>query len=234
MQVLVLLVLFWSVSALAGRTGGVSGPVVTEGQAAWQSRSGYDHDSDAFVNRIHYERSVSDDVRWRVVAAATKTVDRKLDFDAVQGEVTLQLTPNSARWQRGLRFDLLVRESADRHAITLHWLNQFELNERWQVRVGALVTREFGGQRKTGVFLQSRSSVSYRANHRLDLSMEMFNLYGSTTADLSFEEQSHQLGPMATYKIGKGWSVQIGTLFGVSKASSALNYRLFIGILNDN
>lgn len=229
MRVLVVLILFWSGSALAGRTGGVSGPVVTEGQAAWQSRSGYDHGSDVFVNRIHYERSVSDDVRWRVVAVAIKTEDRRLDFDAVQGEVTWQLTPNSARWQQGLRFDLLIRESTDRHAITLHWLNQFELNERWQVRVGALLTREFGAQRKNGVFLQSRSSVSYKTSNRLDVSMEMFNLYGSTTADLSFEEQSHQLGPMVTYKIGKGWSVQVGTLFGVSKASPDVNYRLFIG-----
>jgi hypothetical protein len=97
-RVLVVLILFWSGSALAGRTGGVSGPVVTEGQAAWQYRSGYDDDSVAFVNRIHYQCAVSDDWRWRVVAMATKMGDRGLDFDAAQREVTWRVTWNPAHW----------------------------------------------------------------------------------------------------------------------------------------
>ncbi|MFT7221154.1 MAG: hypothetical protein ACI8Z1_002776 [Candidatus Azotimanducaceae bacterium] len=91
------------------------------------------------------------------------------------------------------------------------------------------MTREFYAQGKNGAFLQSRSSLSYKTSNRLDVSMEMFNLYGSTTADLNFEEQSHQLGPMVSCNIGNAWSVQVGKLLGLGKQSPDVDYRLFLG-----
>jgi len=220
---------FWSGFALAGNTSTVFGPVVNEGHKSWQGRTGFDPDSDALVNRLHYQRAVSDDLQWRFIAQTRKTDDRTLDLDLFEGEVTLQLTEDSANWQQGLRFDLLAREATERHSFSVSWMHQVPLSKRWRGRALMQVGREFGGDRRGGVSFQTRASVAYKASDRWSLIIEMYNAYGSTVEGRSYEEQRHQIGPMVSYKFDGGWSVNAGALFGVSRASPDTNYRLFLG-----
>lgn len=223
------LIVIWPGFALAGNTGAVFGPVVHEGHESWQLRSGFDVDTDALVNRIHYQRAISGDVQWRLIAQARKTDHETLDFDLIQGEITWQLSPDTARYKQGLRFDLLVREQLDRHQFSINWMHTVAINERLSSGFLMMFQRQFGADRNDGVFFQTRANLAFKASNRWTVALEMYNNYGSSSERKNFEAQNHQIGPMATYQFGNGWSVHAGTLFGVNSATSDQHYRLWLG-----
>lgn len=64
-------------TAAATNTTGVFGPVVSEGHQAAEYRGGLGPDSDAFGQRLHYERSLNDDLMRRVSEFRSPTAGPK-------------------------------------------------------------------------------------------------------------------------------------------------------------
>ena len=219
--------LFLCVDAMA-TTGGVFGPVVNEDHQLWQYRIAYDEESQMFAQRLHYESAISGDLMWRGLVQARETQQRNVDFDFFQGELFWQLADMREGWQQGLRFDLRLRNDNRPHQVGLNWMHQLQLGSRWQARMLALTTRQFGDNPRSGIGLQTRASLAYRAADKHTVLLSLFSDYGSTADIRSGSDQSQQAGPTWVYRPGGGWQVLLGYLNGMTSGSPDHSVRFWI------
>mgnify|MGYP001826381749 FL=1 len=216
------------VSVLGQNTGGVFGPVVNEGHRSWQYRIAYDHDAHADAQRLHYQHAVNDDLMWRLVVQRREMADGDHEHDFVQGELFWQLPDVRNNWQQGVRFDLRASDGDRPHVFGMNWMNDLHLGERWMARFLVLTSMLFGENRDSGVILQTRASLNYRASANLNLALSMFNVYGFVDDMPDFEEQRHQIGPTLTANLGRGWAVRAGYLAGVNRSTPDDTFRLWL------
>ncbi len=214
-------------NVLASNVGGVFGPGIAEGDRSFQYRAAYDPDSSAFVQRVHYQHALNSSLRLRGVFQARKTDESDVDFDFFQGEAQWQLK-GSDNHKHALRLDLRIRDEGRNGNIGINWTNEFKLSPKLSARAIVLTLIDVGSEARSGVFLQTRASLSHKLNSKLRLSAELFSAYGSTTDFNSFDEQTHQIGPALSGKLANDWSFFSGVLIGATDASPDTNFRLWI------
>lgn len=214
-------------TSFASNVGGVFGPGVTQGDQSAQYRGAYDPDNNNFVQRIHYQHALNDDVRLRGVFQARKTADSDVDFDFFQGELQWQLK-GSAKRQQAVRLDVRIRDRGRVGSLGLNWTNQFTLSPTLSARAIVLAAVEVGNGARSGVLLQTRSSLTHKLNKRFSVSAELFSEYGSSTDFDSFDDQIHQIGPALSGKLADDWSFFSGVLVGATDASPDTSLRLWL------
>jgi len=212
----------------ASNVGGVFGPVVNKGDKTFQYRGAYDPDTEELVQRIHYQQSLNDDVRLRGVLQARRTDSSNLDFDFFQAEVLVQLQDINRKWKHAVRFDARISDQNRRGLVALTWTNQYKWSDTLSTTALVLGSVDVGNDSRSGVFLQTRANLSKTLNDRWKLSGEWFSSYGSTSDFNDFDEQVHQIGPALNGKLGSGWSVTLGALFGATDASPDENLRFWL------
>ena len=233
-QRLWLVVLFIIPTAHAQNTGGVFGPDVTPDSQALEWRAsvapGSDGRSDRVASRLHYQRTVSDDLRLRVVlqGADELAANSDFDFDFLQLEAQWQFREDEeSGWDSALRFDLQFAEGrAD--LVSFNWTSDVPLGGRWRARGVLLTAVQFGSQRLDGLILQTRANLSYALNPNTQLQLQSFNIFGSTNGFGDFDDQNHAMGPAVVGKLGGRWSYEAGLLFGITDATADTDFRLFI------
>ncbi len=213
---------------LAQNTGGVFGPAVDEGDRRLQYRITFDPDNDGVAQRIHYEQAVNGDFMLRSVLQGRKTDDSDLDFDYFQGELFWDLSEDGAAWRTGLRFDLRLRDGDRSEVLGVNWMNHWTLPNGFSARFLILSSVDVGGNARDGVFLQTRASLYRRWNERSLVGVELYDSYGSTEGFADFEDQRHQLGPAASFRLGRGHSLYTNVLFGLTEATPDVELRLWV------
>lgn len=212
-----------SASALAQTTSSVSGPEITAGEreVAYRVAAGVGEtvDDAAFAHRIHYQQAVSDQLRWRLRAAWRDPEGGDLDLDHLQAELHWQIierTPGG--YSSGLRFtarSVLRDGRADR--VGTSWTNQWALQDRWRVRAMVSVDREIGPDARDDWLVETRASLYRSLENGLSLGVESFNDFGGLEAGFgSFNDQSHQIGPVVSGDLAAGVEWSAGVLFGLS------------------
>ena len=219
--------------ASAQNVGGVFGPEVTPGSRALEFRTAFAPPSDGrpgrITNRLHYQQSVTDNLRLRAVVQGGDTNTSGFDFDLVQFEAQYQFVEDEdAGFDSAVRLDLLINDKGSPNLVSLNWTNDVPLGGGWTARALVLAQVQFGDNRNDGLFLQTRSSLRYQVNPRYNLQVQVFNAYGSTDDFPSFRDQSHSIGPAIAFKIGQGWSVEASTLFGLTNATADADFRVFL------
>ncbi len=228
MPAMLLLILICT-DASAQVTGGVYGPVVTPDHQSLEYRIGFDPDTDAVAQRIHYQRSLNGSFRWRVLALALKTEQSNLDFDHVEGELTWDVTDADRDWRTGFRFDLRVRDRGRPVRGAVSWINEFRLTSAWGARVVGVTSFEVGSGARDGLGLQTRASL-YRTKHNgPPFGLDLQSVYGTTEKILDPDDQFHQLGPFARIPLKDGWSIFGTALFGLTDATPDTNLGLWVG-----
>lgn len=213
--------------AMAQNTGGVFGPVVNEGHSSFEYRATFDPDSNAFAQRIHYQEALNDDFMWRAVIGSRKTEDSDFDFDFFQAELFWELSDDDDDWKRGLRFDLRFTDEDRPHVFGINWANEYHFNEDWSGRFITLTAVEFGDNTRGGIFFQTRASLMRRVNADLSLGLELYSVYGSTDDFLGASDQTHQLGPVASFSVSENLRVYTNVLFGLNENSEDPQLRLW-------
>lgn len=211
----------------AQSTSNVFGPVVDEGHVSAQHRIAYSPDNDGLVNRLHYQRAINGDFRWRIIGQARKTDESNLDFDFVQGELLWDLREDGHDWRPGLRLDVRVRDDDRPGLIALNWVNQIQLSPKVRARATAISSFDVGDDARDGMFLQTRGHLRYSLPERRAVGVEMFNRYGSTADFADFEDQRHQIGPFVTTPLPSGFSLFASALFGVTESTSDTDLRIW-------
>ncbi|MEM8988030.1 MAG: hypothetical protein AAGC95_15040 [Pseudomonadota bacterium] len=215
-------------SAYAQNTSGVFSPTVDDGESSLQYRGGYDPDTDAHAHRLHYQRAISDDLRWRILAQGRKRNDQDFDFDYARAELMWQLNEDGAAWRHALRFELRVRDEDRPGDVTVHWTNHVKVTDHFSYRIIGGVSAEFGANTDDGLLLQTRARANWKTDAGPSVGVEMFNQYGSTADFADFEDQRHQIGPYTSFDIADNWSVFTGALFGVTDVASDTELRFWL------
>lgn len=222
------LALFATPMAAAQNTGGIFSPVVNDDHRSAQYRVTYNPDTEGLAQRAHYQQSINGDLMWRGLVSARKTSDSDVDFDFVQAELFWELSDDDDRWKRGLRFDARIRDDDRPGLLGMHWTNQFPVTDNWNARFVALSAIDVGDDARDGVFLQTRGNVFTRLDTGQTVGVEVFNSYGSTDDFRDFEEQTHQIGPFASFPVAEDWSLFTGALLGLTDASADAELRIWV------
>ena len=213
----------------AQSTSGVFGPVVRDGQTSAQLRLGYDPDDDDYAVRLHYQRVISDALRWRVIGQVRNTSDSDADLDYVQAEMLWQVTPDGQDWQTGFRFDARIRDGDDRpDRVAVNWTNDFKLSDQYSARAILIGDVEVGDNADDGVGLQARARLNRRLPNSQSVGVEWFSSLGSTEEFESLEDQRHQLGPYYNRPLGENWSLYTSVLLGVTDPATDVDIRVWI------
>ncbi|WP_262693709.1 hypothetical protein [Kordiimonas aquimaris] len=219
-------------SAGAQNVGGVFGPKVAPGSKAIEFRAAIAPQSDGrpsrLTSRFHYQQSVTDNLRLRAVIQGADTNMSNFDFDLVQFEAQYQfLNKERNGFDSAFRLDVLLGKDRP-NLVSFNWTNDVPLNEQWFVRAVMLAQVQFGSNRNSGLFLQTRSSLRYKVNSNYNLQVQVFNTYGSTADFPAIRNQNHSVGPAISAKIAEGWSIEASTLLGLTNATSDVDFRVFL------
>ncbi|MDG1824769.1 MAG: hypothetical protein P8H62_00750 [Henriciella sp.] len=217
--------------AYAQNTSGVFGPVIDEGERGWEYRATYDPDSEGLAQRFHYQQALNGELRWRAVAQVRKTDDSDVDLDYLRGEIVWQVTPDDQKYQSGFRFEGRYRFNDRPGDITVHWANQWKHIDYWTMRFIVGATQQIGNDPADGLQIQTRASAMTSLSYGPKIGLELFSEYGSTSDWLDANEQEHEFGPVAVWKLNEDWNLYSGALFGLTDASadSQLRFRLSKG-----
>lgn len=225
-RVIAVLAITGAPMAAAQSTGGVFGPVVDERDKAWDARLSHDPDSKNTALRLHYQRAINADLRWRVIGQVRSTDETDFDPDHLTAQLFWQVTPDRQAYQSGFRFDGRYRFDDRPGQFTIHWIHQWRQIDHWTLRFISGATLETGDGARDGLAIQTRASAMRSLAAGPKLGVELFSQYGSTSDWLAFEDQRHQAGPVAVWSLGEGWGLYTGVLFGVSEAAPDATFRV--------
>ena len=219
--------------ALASNTSGVHGPGVKEDDRSMQLRLALSPSDeyaqlDNWAYRLHYQHSLNDRVRGRVVMQYR---DRDtFEYEYVRAEMlyNFKKKETDGMWSSGIRFDVRQRRSDSPEEFAMHWTNQWDFKSGIRVRGNVVGSWEFGSDSAgSGTEIQTRSSVSKKLDNGLTVGVEMFNDLGRIGSFGSFNSQSHQIGPMVGGTID-GLKYEVRYLAGVSNGSRDHNFAFRI------
>lgn len=217
-----------SLQAHAQNLGGVFGPAVNEGHRSAQYRLSHIPDTDSTGHRAWYQHALNDDFMIRTTIQARKTVDSDVDFDFFEAELFWDLGEDGDAYRTGFRFDARIRSDDRPGGIGVNWMNQWRLAPDWTTRFILLTSTDVGDNARDGVQLGTRAMASYSGFDAANLALEMYSGYGSTENFRDFGDQTHQLGPSATFRLGSGFGLYTNILFGLTDASPDEELRIWL------
>lgn len=212
--------------AMAQNTSGVFGPVVDADDHGWEYRASYNPDDEDVNQRVHYQRAINGELRWRVVGALRATDDTDFDPDFVRAELVWQITPDDQKYQSGFRFEGRYRFEDRPADVTVHWTNQWKSIDDWTLRFSVGATQQIGNDPADGILIQTRAGATTFLTGGPKIGLELFSAYGSTSDWLDVDDQQHQIGPVAVWDVNADWSLYTGALFGATDASPDAELRL--------
>jgi hypothetical protein len=218
----------FGLNAHAQNAGGVFPPTVNEGHKSAQYRITYNPDTEAMVQRVHYQQAANDDLMWRGVIQTRKTNDSDVDLDFVQGELFWDLGENGDFYRTGFRGDARIRSEGRPGLLGAHWMNLWQFNSDWQARFNVMTFKDIGNDARDGVFFLTRGQLMYSGAPGATLGVEFYNSYGALDDINDFEDQTHQIGPTASFKVNKDWGIYTNALFGLTDASADTELRLWV------
>jgi len=215
--------------AAAQNTGGVFGPVVNPDDISIEYRGTVNPETERVAQRLHVQRSINNSLRPRILVQGSSGPGDSFNVDFIQAELLWDLTSDDSKpFQTALRFDGQVRTDDGADLLGINWINQLKFGKGWQARFLVLSAVQLGDASADGVFLQTRANLQRKLTDNFALGGEIFNFYGSTDNFPDFDDQVHQIGPYGTLKIGGGFSLFGGALFGLTGASPDSELRLWV------
>jgi hypothetical protein len=229
-----LCLLFVMGHSLASNTSGVHGPNVSADDRSMQLRFALspgdeDGQTDNWAYRLHYQHSLSDRFRARIVVQYRDRGEFRYEYLRGEFLYNFKKQADDGIWSSGARFDARQRRGGKPEEYALSWTNQWNLASGIRIRGIVSGARQFGGDRVfSGTEIGTRSSISKKLNNGLRVGIEMFNEYGEIGEFGSFNDQSHQIGPMIGGTIG-GFKYEARYLAGVTKGARDHNFGLRFG-----
>lgn len=217
----------------ASNTSGVHGPNVKEGDKSMMLRialspADEDGQADNWAYRLHYQQAFNDKVRGRIIVQYR---DRgEFQYEYIRGEILYNFKKKSVNgiWSSGVRFDLRQRRGSRPQEFAMHWTNQWDLSNGYTLRGILVGARQFGSdQRASGTLIETRASINKKLESGISIGIESFGGYGQLGEFGSFNDQSHQIGPVISGSFA-GFKYNARYLAGVSNGTRDHNFGLFI------
>lgn len=217
--------------AYSQNISGVSSAKVAAGEREIGYRAAYRLDgesADGFAQRFHYQQSLDD--RWRVRVIALQSDERgDLKFRSAQIEALMQFVEGdeSGGWDSAIRADgTIPLEDLRPGRARLGWLNQYNAGGGWELRADLFVAHDIGGLARNSFMLEARAEASYRVAQGLRIGVQSYN--SAFTVDLG--DQRRQLGLVIKRHITRRLAIEASALFGLSQDSPDADLRTFLAL----
>lgn len=221
-------------AARAQNTGAVPPPDIEPGERSVEYRAAYGLNDngapDAFAHRFHYQQSIADNWRARLIVQQGRRGDAPLKTQSVGLELFTQFveSKDTGGWASGLRFEGVIPVEDGRPGrARIGWLNAFDLGSGWRVRGDILIGRDIGANAADGFSIETRAEAACRLNGEMTIGAQMFNAYGTTGDFGPFNAQRHQVGPFLRMRLNKHVRLDASALVGVSAAAPDADFRVF-------
>lgn len=219
-----------SASPVLANTATVFSPDVAAGDRSFSWRGAWTAADGAlpsiYTQRLHYQHALNGQWRLRLVAAQRSLGGGALDYRGSRVEALWQYREHETHgWDAALRLDVEAGDEGP-DFVRLGWAVQRALGERWGVRANVFVGHELGGAGSDGVRVATRVAVAWTPADAWRIALESYNDYNSTARPGGFDDQRHQLGPLASVRLGGGLRLHAGFLVGLSSSADDLNWRL--------
>lgn len=214
----------------AQNTTTVFSPDVDKGEKELEGRFAYDPDADSFAKRLHYQYGFTESFRLRGIAAFRSDDDERGDFRYFRLEGQYQfLEDEKAGFDSALRAELQIADGDDPASrVRLAWTNKYDINENWQVRGIFITGHQFGPESDGGYLLGVRGQISRKITDSFKLAIDYYGDLNDTNEVGSFDEQEHQIGPIALFDVTESLKAHVGVLFGASEAAADTDFRVFL------
>lgn len=212
-----------ALSAEAQSTSSVSGPEVSPGWTAEYRFGLADNPAgDTLTNRVNLSYGFDNGVRVRGIISFDDSPGRGGRFAYYETDVMWHFLgrQKSDRYKSAFRVDLRQNEIRESQQIGFNWINQWNLDADWKLRLMGSVDKVFNRSGSGGVILETRASLGRKVSDDLTVEFDMFNRWGNTQGGLGrFDDQNHTAG-ISLSGPGPGdtkWAV--GALAGLSDAA---------------
>ena len=214
--------------ALAQNTTGVFGPNVDPDDHSVEYRVAVtDEDGTPWGQRIHYQRSISDRLRPRLIVATRERGGRQVDLDFVRAELVWQTTPDDAKWSRGWRFEARMRDEGAEE-VRANLINQWDLGDGWRARGILLNTLQVADRTNDNLQFSTRLGLSRKLDSGVRLGVHGYFDLGDTSDFRVLDGVESELGPFIGFSLTDSVGMYVGTLHGVSGDAADSQLRVFI------
>jgi hypothetical protein len=221
----------FSSQLLAANTSGVHGPNVDADDRSAQLRLALspgdeDGDTDNWGYRFHYQHALNDRIRVRGILQYRDRGSFQYEYLRAELLYNFKKQADDGIWSSGVRFDIRQRRSDNPEEFAINWTNQWSLSNGIRIRGILIGAWQFGSDRAaSGTEIETRASISKKLDNGLRVGVEMFNEYGELGEFGSFNDQSHQIGPMVGGTIA-GFKYEFRYLAGVTNGTRDHNFGL--------
>jgi len=218
-------------------TGNVGSAGVTDGERAIEARIGADEDGNA-ASRVHYDYSFTGWYQFRVVGSFSQPDGEDWDFSALTVENWFQWSEeadDNSGFNGGFRFAYGFADDRGPDEAEVRFTATDKFGDGWEWRGNLIGEMEAGDGSEGGIGIEARAQISRAArftalgSNDWRLGVEYFSELGNTRDIPDFEDQAHQIGPVAKISWDTGVFVQTGLRFGLTDGSDDAMAKFFIG-----
>ncbi|MDA1353839.1 MAG: hypothetical protein O3A01_05135 [bacterium] len=209
---------------LYATTGGVIGPKISENDRSFQLRNTQDPLTGQIQTRLHYQHSLNSRLRPRIIMQVKDDDDVEVKWDYIRGELMWQFlksdTLNSA-----FRVEYNTWSDERKPEGAIAWAGQLQLSRLMYAQINLFSAHnldDLDAEPK----LKYRSRLNVKASDAIGFGMETFSV--RTSWKDKTNDQSHQVGPYATYRANKNTSIMISALVGLTDASDEQALRFMV------
>lgn len=243
-SITVLLITLPTASFAASPVGNVGTAKVDAGALSIEQRVGYSLDTpgDSGHKRLrmrqHIDYGWNDWYATRLVVEQNKLHGDNLEHASVTLENRFQLFEKASDgWDGGMRLMYSHRDGDKTpHEIDFRLMAGVPITDKWEWRNNIVLEHDVGENSQSGIMLELRNQITYKMETDNDYAMqyirlgaEMFNDFGRLNDLSGYDDQEHQIGPVAKLSFDNGAYMQIGYRAGISQDSADHLFKLFIG-----
>ncbi|MEM1105213.1 MAG: hypothetical protein AAGH87_02400 [Pseudomonadota bacterium] len=238
-SLVVAVLVVWGAATAAGQslTGNVGSAGITQGDQSAELRLGIDSDGNA-GGRVHYDYAFAEWYKLRLIGAFSQPDGEDWSFSALTVENWLQWSEEAGDgtgFHGGLRLAYGFADDGGPDEAQARLTLTDKFGEGWEWRSNLIGELEAGSGSRGGLALQARAQIS-RAGQGAVLGtgswrvgVEYFGELGNTRDIPGFDDQAHQIGPVAKLSWPGGVYVQTAVRFGVTDGADDTMAKLFIG-----
>ncbi len=216
---------------------------VDAGALSIEQRMGYtldtpqESDHKRFRMRQHLDYGWSDWYATRFVVEQDRRHADNLEHYSVSIENRFQLfEKNSDGWDGGIRL-IYGQRDGDKtpNEIDIRLMAQVPFGDGYEWRHNSVFEHDIGENAQSGIAFELRNQITaptpIKSNYikSLRLGVEMFNDFGRLKELSGYDNQDHQIGPVAKIKLDHGVYIQTGYRKGISQSSTDHLFKFFIG-----
>jgi hypothetical protein len=207
---------------------------VPEGERLFDYRAGFAFSGDgrdgAFGHRLHYQHSINGSWRVRAILIQAERPDGVLATQNLILHTHHQLieSEETGGFDSAIRFDGFIPIDDRPGRARVVWLNAIDFDRRWQARGDLFIAKEIGSRAADGFLIETRAELSYAAHEKVRIGAQVYDNYGTTAGFGPFSAQRHQVGAFVRMRATKKVGVELGGVFGVSRAAPDADIRMIL------